>query len=296
MRLLTLFRIYHRRSCRLLDEHQDHNTKALTHQISALRSFTLTDQVTGASSSSINPQNHVNAHTQEVNRISKSALVFENDAQTACITFSDPILAKDNRPSPNTTFTQLTQRSPYRTGLPVRRTIWQDAKIVETFLGTFRLWSRTVVVSNQSEGPRCTLEEHHFEYEHIFQLIPPSWLVRFGFTYGLSGCTSQPPFSGPTVGLEVVRSVPDDAVIFDLCKEGRVCCVQALLTRGEASVKDVDSQGRTPLYVSLIISCFAFTSFFIKPLIYRCLDYAFHILTTYPSLLHSHAMRNSVNS
>ena len=191
--------------------------------------------------------------TQEVNRISKSALGFENDTQTACIKFSDT-LARDNRQSPNTAFTQSTQRSPYRTGLPVRRTIWQDAKVVETFLGTLRLWSRTLLVSNQSEEPMCSEEEGHFGYEDIFRLIPPSWLVRFGFPYGLSGCISQSPFSWLKVALDVVRSVPDDAVIFELCREGRVGCVQALISRGEASAKDVDSQGRTPLYVSLIVS------------------------------------------
>ena len=254
MILLTLSRGYHRRSFRLLDEQHDHGIKALTHQISALRPFSLTDQATVASGSSINPQGHVVARTEEVNRISKLALVSENDTQTACIKSSDPIVARDNGPSPNTTFTQITQWSPFKTGLPVRRTIWQDAKIVETFLGTFRLCSRTLLISNQSEEPMCSEEEGHFGYENIFRLIPPSWLVRFGFTYGLSGCMSQSTLSAPTIGLEVVRSVPDDAVIFELCREGRICCVQALISSGEASAKDVDSQGRTPLYVSLIIS------------------------------------------
>ena len=258
MRLLTLFRIHHRRSCRLLDEHQDHGIKVLTHQISDLRPFSLTDQVTGASGSSLNPQSHVVARTHEVNRISKSALGFENDTQTAYIKFSDPILTRDNYPSPNNTFAQSTQRSPYGIGVPFRRTIWQDAKVVETFLGTFRMWSRTLLVSNQSEGPMSPEEEGHFRYENVFRLIPPSWLVRFGFSYGVSGCISQSPLSGPTVVLDVVRSVPDDAVIFDLCREGRVGCIQALLNRGEASAKDVDSQGRTPLYVSLINSLFLF--------------------------------------
>ena len=183
---------------------------------------------------------------------------FENDTPTACIKFSDPILTRDNCPSPNSTFAQSKQRSPYGIGAPFRRTIWQDAKVVETFLGTFRLWSRTSLVSNQSEGPMSSEEEGHFGYENIFRLIPPSWLVRFGFSYGLSGCISHSPLSGPTVVLDVVRSVPDDAVIFGLCREGRVGCVQALLDRGEASAKDVDSQGRTPLYVSLISSRFLF--------------------------------------
>ena len=72
---------------------------------------------------------------------------------------------------------------------------------------------------------------------------------------------SQSTLSAPTIGLEVVRSVPDDAMIFELCREGRVCCVEALISRGEASAKDVDSQGRTPLYVSLVLSYSVFKSF-----------------------------------
>ena len=196
--------------------------------------------------------------TQEVNRISKPALAFKNDAQTACIESSDPIPTTDKFPSPSTTLGQQTQRSPLRTGLPFRRAIRQDDKVVETLFGTFRLRSRTLLVSNQSKDPTCSEEEYRFEYENIFGFIPPAWLVRFGFTYGLSGRISQSPLSGANFVLDVVRSVPDDALIFDLCREGRVGCVQALITRGEASAKDVDSQGRTPLYVSLIIaySCF----------------------------------------
>ena len=262
MTLLTLSRISHRRSCRLSDEHHDHGIKALTHQISDLRLVSLTDHVTGASGSSINPQSNVIARTQEVNRISKPALGFENDAQTACIKFSDPIPTINKFPSPSTTFGQSTQQSPLRTGLPSRHAIRQDDKVVETLFGTFRLRSRTLLVSNQSKGPTCSEEEDRFENENIFGFIPPSWLVRFGFTYGLSCRISQSPLSGANVVLDVVRSVPDDAVIFDLCREGRVGCVQSLLTRGEASAKDVDSQGRTPLYVSLIISYCVFTSFF----------------------------------
>ena len=104
----------------------------------------------------------------------------------------------------------------------------------------------------------CSEEEDRFEYENIFGFIPPSWLARFGVTYGFSGRISQSPLPGPTVALDVVRSVPDDAVIFDLCRKGRIGCVQALLTRGEASAKDVDSQGRTPLYVSLVVFPFCF--------------------------------------
>ena len=259
--MLTLSRICHRRSCRLRDEHHDDGTKALTHQRSGLRLYT------PVSGSSIDPQSHVLARTQKVNRISKPALGFKNDTQTACIKFSDPILTRNNYPSPITTFGQSTRRRPFRADRPFRHAIRQDNKVIETLFGTFRLRSRTLLVS-KSKGPVCSEEEDHIEYENVFGFIPPSWLARFGFTHGLSGRISQSPFSGPKVALAVVRSVPDDAMIFNLCREGRIGCVQALLNRGEASAKDVDSQGRTPLYVSLTFSCFGFYRLFQENLLH----------------------------
>lgn len=115
--------------------------------------------------------------------------------------------------------------------------------------------SRTsLLIPNHTKGPDSAEEADLSENENIFRLFPPSWLARFGFAYGLSERISRSPLSGPTVTLDVVRSVPDDAVIFNLCREGDLESVQALLNKGQASVKDVDSQGRTPLYVSSISS------------------------------------------
>ena len=208
------------------------------------------------------------------------ALGFKKDTQIALTNVSDPVLNSGVRPSSSTRFGQPTQPSPSSTGLPFRRAIQQDDKVVETLFGTFRMRSRiSLLLSNQSEGSTCSEEGDHLEYENIFRLIPPSWLARFGFTYGLSGRILQSPLSGPTVALDVVRSVPDDAVIFNLCREGNLGCVQALLNRGQASVKDVDSQGRTPLYVSSMFFFFKFLCHSLlsvsEKLLYTCLDYAF---------------------
>lgn len=250
-KLLTPPRICHRRSCRLRDEHYEHGIQALTRQINDLRLHSLAGQAIGVSSSSKNSPIHVLAGTQETKCISNlestDVLGFKNDAQTAFMCSS-----------PNTRFRKPTQPSLSRSVLPFRRAIRKNNKVVETFFGTFCMSSRTnLLLSNHSEDTERSEEGDCFEYENIFSLIPPSWLAQFGFTYGLSGCISQSPLSGPTVSLDVVRSVPDDAVIFDLCRNGNVACIQALLSRGQASARDVDSQGRTPLYVSSI-SCFKF--------------------------------------
>lgn len=258
-KLLTV-RIYHRRSYRLRDERYNHDIQALTRQIGDLRLHSLAGQVIGTSSASTNSQSHVLARTHEIDRTSNLkrndtlAFEFKNDTQKASINFSDPTLTRSIYPSPSTWSGQSTQTSPSSAGLPFRRAIWKDDKVVETFFGTFRMSSITsLLFSNRSEGSTCSEEGDGYEYKNIFTLIPSSWLARFGFTYGLSGHIFQSPLSGPTVALDVVRSVPDDAVIFNLCMEGNFGCVQALLNIGQASVKDVDSQGRTPLYVSSII-------------------------------------------
>lgn len=210
--------------------------QALTRQISDLRSHSLAGQGAGASSSSTNNQSHVLARTQEVNRVPNlvssnvPAIRSKNGARTAFI---------------------------YPSGLPSRRVIGQNDKVVETFFGTFRMSSKSSLLLSDYSEPVCSEKGDSVEYENVFRLTPPSWLARFGFTYGLSGRISQSPLSGPRLALDVVRSVPDDAVIFDLCREGNLGCVQALLSEGQASAKDVDSQGRTPLYVSLTF-CFDF--------------------------------------
>ena len=50
--------------------------------------------------------------------------------------------------------------------------------------------------------------------------------------------------------MEIAHPVPDAALIFEFCQEGNMAGARSLLSRGEASVRDIDSLGRTPLYVS----------------------------------------------
>lgn len=122
------------------------------------------------------------------------------------------------------------------------------------FFGTFRMRKRVLRLPVQSKCLACAEQDDCFEYDNIFTLTPPRWLARLGFTNGLSGRLSHSSVCGPTIALDAIRSVPDDAKIFDLCEEGDLGGVRDLLSQGEASVKDVDSLGRTPLYVSSIDS------------------------------------------
>lgn len=136
--------------------------------------------------------------------------------------------------------------------LPIKRTLWREERVFETFLGSLWLTYKTQrVISSPPNGFQSNLEEEEcLESENVFRITPSRWLARLGFAYGLVGRVYQPAFSGPTMALEAIRNVPDDAPIFELCETGDLDSVQRLFLKGEASVKDADSLGRTPLYVS----------------------------------------------
>ena len=53
--------------------------------------------------------------------------------------------------------------------------------------------------------------------------------------------------------METSYPVPDDALIFEFCREGNLAGVKTLLSKGQASVRDVDSLGRTALFVSPLV-------------------------------------------
>ena len=87
--------------------------------------------------------------------------------------------------------------------------------------------------------------------ETSYTIRPASWLIRLGFHHGLrlSWGYSCIGTQGWKQTLEPLRLVPDDALIFEYCQEGNVDAVRTLLTRN-ASVRDTDSFGYTPLHVS----------------------------------------------
>ncbi len=125
--------------------------------------------------------------------------------------------------------------------------------MVETLFGTFRISRKTSILSSDRSSSQLTSEEEQqYEHESRFSLVPPSWIVSLGFTRILCARVLQSSLSGPTIGLDTLRTVPHDSPIFELCSLGDVNGVEAVLANGKASVKDVDLYGRTPLYVSQI--------------------------------------------
>lgn len=96
---------------------------------------------------------------------------------------------------------------------------------------------------------RSSLDDEH-EYESSFAVCPAAWLVSLGFKHGLHLSLVKSSIRGWKQTLSTSCHVPDDALIFEFCKEGNVSGVRSLLVRGEASARDIDSQGQTPLFVS----------------------------------------------
>jgi hypothetical protein len=114
-----------------------------------------------------------------------------------------------------------------------------------------RIISRTQVdretIRAVNEGESCT----HYKTTTTFIFHPASWLIRIGFKYGLEAMITNTR-AGWQYNILPVRSVPDDALIFEFCKLGNVDAVRELFRRGDASVLDVDSDGWRPLHVCAV--------------------------------------------
>ena len=134
----------------------------------------------------------------------------------------------------------------------VRRTLHVSESVMEGFLGSIRATSATVLgILRQTADLTPYHEQDQHEYKTSYTISPAPWLVRLGFHYGLHlGFLSFT--QGLKTTLQTFCPVPDDALIFEFCKEGNVSAVRRLFSRGHASVRDTDSRGYTPLHVSLI--------------------------------------------
>ena len=199
---------------------------------------------------------HTLARIVEVNRVSKSidsdalAFGFRAAAQTAFHKFAGTAEDDCCISDPSVQQSHPMKPAPLRELVHVKRTISQEDSVVKTLFGTFRISRKTSILSSDRSSSHVTSdEEQKYEHKSHFSLVPPSWLVRLGFVRGISARVLQSSLTGPILGLDTLRAVPYDAPIFKLCSLGDVTGVEALLTEGRASVKDVDLHGRTPLYV-----------------------------------------------
>ena len=85
-------------------------------------------------------------------------------------------------------------------------------------------------------------EEEHFDYV----LYPANILRRFGFAYGL---LMQMNSTSWQFTLQPFNVIKETSPIFEFCRNGNVKAIQTLIGLREASVRDRDPYGRTPLWV-----------------------------------------------
>ncbi|EEA25824.1 hypothetical protein PMAA_069170 [Talaromyces marneffei ATCC 18224] len=109
-----------------------------------------------------------------------------------------------------------------------------------------RIISRTRIDRNTmravEDGEICT----HYRTTTSFIFHPASRLIRMGLKSGLEAMTTSSR-AGWRYNIVPVRSIPDDALVFEFCSQGNVDAVRELFQRGDASVLDVDSDGWMPL-------------------------------------------------
>lgn len=91
------------------------------------------------------------------------------------------------------------------------------------------------------------------ETQTSFIFHPAPWLMRFGLRYGLKAMAIYHHRTW-SYTIQPVHAIPDDSLIFTFCRKGNVDAVRELFKRRDASVYDVDTNGWTPLHVSLLLS------------------------------------------
>ena len=93
-------------------------------------------------------------------------------------------------------------------------------------------------------------EECQYEHESNLRILPAQWLLKLGLNYAYNISTYDSSTRPWQFSITPINLVPDDALIFEFCKEGNLELVRDLFSRNLASVRDVDSGGYTALHVS----------------------------------------------
>lgn len=136
----------------------------------------------------------------------------------------------------------------------VKHTLEETTSVMEAFLGTIRATSTTILQPKRQIGDLIRdREQDQYEYRTSYTISPAPWLIRLGIRYGLHLGFLSSSTHGWKNTLQTFCPVPDNALIFDFCRQGNVPAVSSLLSGGHASVRDTNSQGYTPLHVSPMI-------------------------------------------
>lgn len=147
---------------------------------------------------------------------------------------------------------------------PVSKEISKHSQVQKaaTFNGHWDSRMRTPVLTVRSRTLTQTLQTKNLysegcytalEKQGTYVIYPSSLAKFFGISYGVQLASAAT--SGWKFSLQPFRAVPEDALIFDLCRDGNILAVQRMLSKGLASPWDRDPHGRTPLWVRRYLSC-----------------------------------------
>lgn len=197
---------------------------------------------------------HVRALSNEISHITAALpksihpLGFEKKVEKTFEHIFDRLESETKRSSLPGIKTEAESTSESRNPQPrdwIRYTIEERFDVLRSFLGTIYVRSRISKLQS-----RYFENRYQYEHETSFTVRPAWWLVKVGLTYIPRSILFQSTIKGWKHTLDSFRLVSDDALIFEFCSTGNLSDVQALLARGKASVKDINSRGRTALHVT----------------------------------------------
>jgi len=109
------------------------------------------------------------------------------------------------------------------------------------------IWIRTSSLK-AAEGSNAS--KGNLELITSFIFYPACWLSKVGLRYGTEANLKWSATTGWKFNVTAISAVPENALIFDMCRKGSIEGVDMLLSRGDASLKDTSPKGWTPLHVS----------------------------------------------
>ncbi|KAL2827749.1 hypothetical protein BDW59DRAFT_160056 [Aspergillus cavernicola] len=121
------------------------------------------------------------------------------------------------------------------------------SKLCNTIFGTIlfhtQVVERGVYVAGETTSQTVT--------RTTFIFHPACWLLRLGFRYGLKAMALNHHKTWQYTILPV-PAVPDNSLIFEFCMDGNIDGVRALFARGQASVRDTNTKGWSPLHFAAL--------------------------------------------
>lgn len=119
-----------------------------------------------------------------------------------------------------------------------RSRVCHQKSSIGVVLGSIWIRTSTLKAEEESNGLAGKLE-----VITSFMFYPASWLTRIGLRYGTEANLQYSQTTGWKFNVTALRAVPENSLIFELCRQGNVQAVQLMLARGDASVKDTTPKG-----------------------------------------------------